>query len=618
MKKILNNFIVFLFLSLLLILPISNVYAQSDNIVSDVVQDQVNLENLGINKKFADTTGQGRSIIYDWYVKDFKSEIVVNKDASLDITERIVADCGNLPDKHGIFRILPTFYSPEYGKKVKTPVSITSITDFNGIPYEYKETVDRSNGTITWKIGEADKTVTGENDYLIKYKVKNVIRTTSKDFDEFYWNLSGNFWDLEIDAFEANIVFPQEINENNTETYSYVGSYGINSQENIEAVWTTPNILNIKMNRGLDTREGVTTSVTFPKDIIIPAELSFLERNAEKLAFLWLIIPLITFLVCLRLFLKYGKDAKLGRSIAPEFEIPDKMNPMEMGTFLGNGSLNTKYISASIVDLAVRGYLKIEEVPKKGLLGSADTKFIWAGKSMSSLTESEKELLGGIFGGESEKLLSSLKNSFYKKIPAIKKDAFNRLMDKKLFEQKGFGLRDGMFGIAGLMIIIMIVGGSIIQPASPLFFVALVVTIVLLFFFGAFMTKRSPEGVELLGKVRGFEMFMKTAEKYRQRFNEKEGIFEKFLPYAMIFGITGMWVKEMKEMYGEEFFNNYHPIWYIGAFNGDIFDVDSFSSQLSALSSSMSSTMSSTPSSSGSGGGGFSGGGGGGGGGGGW
>lgn len=125
-------------------------------------------------------------------------------------------------------------------------------------------------------------------------------------------------------------------------------------------------------------------------------------------------------------------------------------------------------------------------------------------------------------------------------------------------------------------------------------------------------------------QIKGFKLYMDTAEKYRQKFNEKENIvpagrqvFEKFLPYAIMFGITKEWTKKMRRIYGEEYFNHYHPIWFVGP-NFASFNADSLASEISSMSSHMSSTISSSPSSSGSGGGGFSGGGGGGGGGGGW
>ncbi len=85
------------------------------------------------------TNAFARETVTDWYIKDFQSDIVVNADSSLDITENIVADCGNLPDKHGIFRILPTIRNDN---KTKTPVELVSITDFNFSP-EFNQAIEQ-------------------------------------------------------------------------------------------------------------------------------------------------------------------------------------------------------------------------------------------------------------------------------------------------------------------------------------------------------------------------------------------------------------------------------------------------------------------------------------------
>src|SRR3989344_2270541 len=129
------------------------------------------------------------SQITDWYIKDFQSNIIVNKDSSLDITENIIADCGNLPDKNGIFRILPLFYAKTSSEKVRTPIKLVSITDFNGTSYKYTES--RDGKTVTWKIGDPNQTVSGVNNYKIVYNVANTMRFSAANFDEFYWNLNG-------------------------------------------------------------------------------------------------------------------------------------------------------------------------------------------------------------------------------------------------------------------------------------------------------------------------------------------------------------------------------------------------------------------------------------------
>ncbi|MDD5731340.1 MAG: DUF2207 domain-containing protein [Patescibacteria group bacterium] len=552
--------------------------------------------------------------IYDDYVQDLTTDIIVNQDSSLDITENITWDFADIPDKHGIFRMLPTFYQKTNSEKVKIPIENISVTDLNNNPIPYSEST--SSGILSLKIGDADKTVSGIVNYVIKYRYKNTIRFDNQNFDEFYWNLNGNFWEKEIDKFTANITFPSGITKNNViEINKYDGSFGSKSNVLSDYKWIADNTIQVTSQKTLLPKEGITLSVTFPKNIISPPVLSFWEKYGDLiLGLLLLALPILVFLICFTLWWKYGRDIGPGRAVAPEFEIPDDMNPMEMSVFLSNGSLKSSAISAAIVNLAVRGYLKIEAVPKQGIFSSADTKLIKLNKATEKLTDAEKNLLNYLLGSSNEVKISDLKNQFYKYIPKLKETCFNKLSDQKMFEKKGFGIQSTMLVIGALGI-----GGLFFAPAiisTPIFYVISIVSIAIIFIFAALMPKRSPEGEDLLWRIKGFKMYMMTAEKYRQKFIEKEGLFEKFLPYAMLFGITGLWISKMKEIYGEEYFNTYHPIWYTGYIGN--FNIDNFSSQLSAVSSSMSSTMSSSPSSSGSGGGGFSGGGGGGGGGGSW
>lgn len=588
------------------------------DIASDIAPDQVQGivgHSLPASEK--------RGIVYDWYIKDLQTEIILKEDSSLNITENIVADCGNALDKHGIFRVLPTYYVPENGKKVSLFVDLESITDFDGNPYEYSVIKDRQNGTLTWKIGSADKTVSGVNNYRIKYQVRNSVRFDNPSFDEFYWNVHGQFWDLEVDHFLANIVFPEKINEKTVlEINKYDGNFGAKDLGISTYKWISPNTIQVESKTMLATGQGVTLSVTFPKGIITPPVLSFWEKYGGMImGIILVLIPILVFLICFRLWWKHGRDPRLRRSIMPEFSEPGGLTPMEMGAFLRNGDVQASFISAEIVSLAVKGIIKIEEIPKKGVFGSADTKLtiIADEAKRSKLNAEDSLLLNSLFGqikdGE-ELLISSLKNSFYKKLPAIKSAVKDKQIGAGLFSKKGFALRDGMIAIGA----VAGMGAFWLFSVSSMLGGVILLSALFVVIFGVFMPKRTPEGAELLWKVRGFEMYMKKAEKYRQEFNEKENIFERFLPYAMVFGIVGLWTKKMKEIYGEEYFNNYHPIWYVGALNMNdgVFDAEGFASQLSAISSSMSSTMSSSPSSSGSGGGGFSGGGGGGGGGGGW
>lgn len=545
---------------------------------------------------------QARENIDYWYVRDFQPSITIHTDSSIDVTENIVADCGSA-QKHGIFRTLPTFQQITNSGKIQSPIILTSITDFDGKSINYSESSNRSDGTITWKIGDPNKTLSGINNYRIKYHVKNAVRHNSADFDEFYWNLSGNFWDMEIDNFSARINFPSEINENNSNLNLYSGSFGDKNSLGAVVGWNSTNQVGVDYVKILKTGEGITLSTTFPKNIVTPYIPGFWEKYGS---YFFLIIPLVILWLMYLLWNKLGRDPKINPTIAPEFEIPEKLAPIEMGLVLTDSILDNKFISASIINLAVNGMLKIEKV------GNKDFK-ITKLSSKYAMSKGEEKLYAGLFESGDSVSISDLKNKFYTNLPKISSAANDFLVSKSWLVDNS-RLWQYLLAISGIIIFIVSVGSWSLNVILGL---SVMISAIIILVFSFLMPKRSPEGALLLRRIKGFKLYMDTAEKYRQKFNEKENIFEKFLPYAIMFGITKEWVKKMKDIYGEKYFATYHPIWFIGP-NFANFNVDSLASEISSMSSNMASTISSSPSSSGSGGGGFSGGGGGGGGGGGW
>lgn len=576
-----------------------------------------------------------RENVNDWYIKSFTSEIQINNDSTALITERIVADCDKAPNKHGIFRTLPTQVILKSGEKIIYPIKLLSITDFNNKTIKYTQTKNKSDHTITWKIGDPNITVEGINNYQIRYEIKNIFNTSNLDFDELYWNLNGNFWDLEIDQYMANIILPSEINQSNSQINLYSGKYSDKNPGLAQYSWIDQNTIRVISTQTLEKNQGITVSITFAKNIVSAYQLSQSEIDAEsddvlppalrrylnKYSFLLIIIALIyvgcIFWLCYYLWSKYGKDPKINPTIVPEFEIPDKLTPMEIGVALKNGSFSNNNISAAIVNLAVKKYILIENITKKGIFKQEDYKFKLLKSDYQNdvkLIESEKLLLSSIFAGKKEEKISNLKNKFYIHIPAISKSVVDKLKDAGLVKTHGI-LYMGCFlafGLTGLITGILLIG-LIWQFGLSLLLGATVAIV-----FSFLMPQRTLKGAELARRIQGFKLYMETAEKYRQRFNEKENIFEKLLPYAMIFGITSLWINKIKLIYGSEYFQSYSPYWYTGAAL-TAFNANTFNSAINNVSSSIASSMASHPSSgSGAGGGGFSGGGGGGGGGGGW
>ncbi len=547
--------------------------------------------------------------VTDWYVKNFNATITVNSDSSLLIEEKIIADCGNLPDKHGIFRVLPTQTKTE-NQTFKTPIELVSITDFDGKPINYSQSKNNFDHTVTWKIGDANTAVSGENDYKIIYKVKNAVRSGNADFDELYWNILGNFWKIDIENFGADIIFPDNINKNNSEIYLYSGDTGQKGNPLANYEWAGDNVLRIISTKTILPKQGITASIIFPKGIIAPYQPDFFELYGD---YLWLLITLLVFTFSFLVWNKYGKDPKVNKTIIPEFEIPENLTPLEMGMLISQGKLKNEHISAAIIGLAVNKQIVIEEIPKQGIFGARDFRFKKTGQNQNKNDQNppEEMLMESILGSNQEILLSELKKGFYNHIPAIKKTAIESLKAKNLIYQGGLTLKN--IFLAGA--IIMMFAAFAIAGAQNLFAItAFAISAAILLVFGLLMPKRTPKGAELNWRIKGFKLYMETAEKYRVRFYEKENIFEKFLPYAIMFGIAKMWTKKMEEIYGKEYFANYHPAWYVGGISGG-FDAGNFSSQINSISAGIAANMGA---SSGAGGGGGVGGGAGGGGGVGW
>ena len=579
---------------------------------------------------FLSSTSFARTNITDWYIKNYETEIVVNKDSSLLITEKITADCDSLPDKHGIFRILPYEIKTDQGI-IKMPVKLISITDFNGNPYKYLTINDFQNKTITWKIGDPNKTVSNENNYQIVYRVDNAIRFLNQNFYEFYYNLSGNFWQIDIDNFSAKVIFPEEIKKDNTQIYLYSGYQGEKTNFLADYSWLDNHTLKVRSNVSsssgqgiaLFPGQGITLSVTLPKDIfqkplIAPIIVPIITFNKDYFYyFLWL-IPLIVFIISFQIWEKYGKDPYYDKKIIiPEYEVPENLTPLEVSMLLNDFILRNDAITATLIYFATKGLLTIEE-ESKGKLSLSPRTFIFhkIKDSFDELKDLEAEnlLFNTIFPKDYKENSSvSLGIFFAENKDDIQKAIYRDLAKKNLVSEKSLFLRS-KFIITALVILFL----TSFLIFLPKYLLPFLLTSLILIIFGTLLPRITLKGQEVKWRLKGFKLYLETAEKYREQFYEKENIFEKFLPYAIAFGMTGLWITKMKQIYGEQYMNNYVPGWYTPLFPGSraaSMNFDSFAASLSHISSSMSSSIGG---SSGGGGGGGSGGGGGGGGGGGW
>ena len=562
-----------------------------------------------------DALARNRAFVYDWYIKNFETTITVNKNSSLDIVERITADCGDAIGKHGIFRVLPMEIKIKNGETIKTPIKLISITNFSGKPYKYKTSY--KNNVIIWRIGNPKVEVHGVHNYLIHYQVGNVINFRNPSFDELYWNILGTFWDLEIDNFHARIIFPKEIKKGNTRMEYYTGYLGSKRKDLANYSWTAQNVLEFYSIHPLKKRQGITVSIIFPKGIFVPYHTSFWEKHKFEifwgLAFLF---PLIFIIIVLIAWWKYGRELRIKKPIIPIYKIPENLTPLEAGILIRrNKKIKKKFITAEIISLAIKGLITIKETEKKRfwLFRSKDYWLIRNSRPEieENLNRAQKTLLKIIFPGRKKTRISSLKKRFYKRfIDDIEGQTTDLLLAKGLLKENNIkscflGNAIKFFIISGLLFLIVfdyIVDymGIINNKKSAIYFkisaneIWFTWSILPFAYFSIFNGNyRTLKGAEVRWKIRGFKLFMTTVDKDRAKFYEKENIFEKFLPYAIVFGITDLWVKRIKEIYGEDYFDNYMSNWlmsgYVGGFSSSI---NSLSSAIDSISSAVGSVSS--------------------------
>jgi uncharacterized membrane protein len=310
-----------------------------------------------------------------------------------------------------------------------------------------------------------------------------------------------------------------------------------------------------------------------------------------------------------------------GRPIAVQYEPPRDMTAAEAGTLLDN-SADMRDITATLVDLAVKGYLRIEERqnPKLfGLFGVSTSYTFHRLKPGEELAPHERAVFDGIFVGEGDDVsLDELKDKFYKQLAPIRDAVYDRLTASGYYKNRPDKVKQKWIGLGVAAGLIVGVGGTYLSKAllfTPLpFIVAGVLSAAIVLVFAQIMPARTEPGARALEQVLGFEEFLRRVESehLKRVIIGHPELFDKFLPYAMAFGVEKQFARAFEGIYTEP------PRWYVGPSVMN-FNVSHFSSSMSHLTTAAGTTMASSPRSSGGsgfGGGGGSGGGGGGGGGG--
>lgn len=542
-----------------------------------------------------------------WVMERFASDITIQKDSSIHVVEAIDADFGALR-RHGIFRTIPVRYQWDDTHVRVYQLQVRSVTDAGGKAIRY-ETSDQGASKVI-KIGDPDVSVSGRQTYRITYDVSGAMNAFA-DHDELFWNVNGGSWDVRAQAVTATLHAPAAFQRSTC----YQGPAG---SDEVCRITTTANGVEFAATRPFAPRGQLTIVAALAKGAVTEPAPIIARDNSNVLGYFetgqpWL--ALAAFALVGGLALLYwrwytaGRDPGERQTIVPEYEPPDKIRPAQLGVILDE-SADTKDVTATIVDLAVRGYLTITEEPDKGLFSKKDWTLRATEKKATDLQPYEAIVYDGLFKDHpGEVKVSELRAHFVGSLRSAESSLYADVARQKWFATRPDRVRQGYTGLAVLVILAgaglaWLLGRTV---GAGLVGVAVIVVGFVALGVARWMPARTAAGAELHRRTLGFREYMEVAEKERQRFAERENIFSDYLPYAIVFGCVEKWARAFKDID----ISAQTSSWYAGnaPFNALV-----LSSSLQGFSSNLGSAISSTPGS--SGGSGFSGGGAGGGGGG--
>ncbi|MDH3285330.1 MAG: DUF2207 domain-containing protein, partial [Acidobacteriota bacterium] len=374
---------------------------------------------------------------------------------------------------------------------------------------------------------------------------------------------------------------------------------------------------------------GLTVVVAWPHGYV-----SFPGPVRRGARLLWdnliLIVPPLALIGLFSLYRRRGRDPAGRGSVVVRYEPPPGVTPAELGAIVDE-TVNLRDITATVVDLAVRGHLVIRIEEEGALLGLIQRDVTVFERLPSppddDLLPHEKLLLDGLFEGRRRVSQDDLENEFYQHLPGIRSALYERLTSQRYFAANPQKLRK-LFAFGGVLaggltllggFVFARLRGGIMPQGLVVPGIAGALTAAIVLAFSRAMPRKTARGVELAEWARGFEEFVERVESERLEQDRARNVFESLLPYAMALGVAPAWARRFEGLYAHK--GAARPAWFTGRDPSEGFSTRSFQTSLDAAMTRAGEGMTAAPRSSGSsgaGGGGSSGGGGGGGGGGSW
>ena len=537
-----------------------------------------------------------------WNISKWDTAIRINKDATFDVTDTVTFDF------HGSF----TFVTRSLDRQKFDSISDYEVADETGVlltdisPLSYDTAQNAYTSTLHFTAQDESRTFT------FRYTVHGGIGYFP-DHDELYWNILPSARDVSVSAVHVLVTLPEKISEKKLQHAVYTegadatssvgdGSFEFSSgtvpaQKNftIAAGWpidvvANPGVYRIESNptgadvyvngekaasatpmvlrgSGFDLHSG-NNEIVLKKfgysDVVfsIDPKAHARETVTHDMSITWwfpifIVVvslyfahPLAVLVAMIIHWRRYGRDPKGRGTIIAQYEPPLHLPPTLVGVLLDE-RVDMHDTTATLIDLAYRGYIKIKELPKP-ILGQQDFELTRLKDFLndSELRPYEQQFLKALFGDGKVTSLKEQREKFFSKIPAIHSELYQEATDLALFQENPEERRR-KYALGGFALVVVGIFGMFLYALG----VPLIVSGIIVVIFSRFMPRRTKKGVAALEYALGFKEYLFRAERYRVQKLTPE-MFEKFLPYAMIFKIEKEWAKKFEGIYRGQ------PSWY--------------------------------------------------------